>query len=80
MTDAVVETNKVEVREICFDGIMGEKDQKLVTGLSRTTRWRLEREGKFPVQVELSPGRRGRLGPEIKLWIKSLPRVGKGAP
>ena len=78
MTGAIVEPTKVEVREICFDGIMGEKDQKLVTNLSRVTRWRLEREGKFPTQVQLSPGRRGRRGPEIRDWIESRPRVGKG--
>ena len=65
-----------KVREVSYDGIMSEKDQKLVTGLSRQTRWRMEKEGTFPVQVKLSRQRRGRLGPEIKAWIDSLKRVG----
>jgi len=40
-----------EVHKICFDGIMKAADVELVTGLSRVTIWRLEREGKFPARV-----------------------------
>ena len=65
-----------KVREISFDGIISETDERLATGLSRTTRWRLEKEGKYPKRVQLSPGRVGRLGREVRDWIQSRPRVG----
>ena len=64
-----------KVREISFDGIISETDERLATGLSRTTRWRLEKGGKYPKRVQLSPGRVGRIGKEILGWINSRPRV-----
>jgi prophage regulatory protein len=39
------------------------------TGLSRSTRWRLERKGKFPKRRQLSPGCSGWLASEIAAWI-----------
>ena len=78
MTGAIVEPTKVEVRTISFEGIMSDHDVEIGTGgLSRTSRWRLEREGKFPRRVQLSPGRVGWIGSEILNWIKSRPRVGE---
>lgn len=71
------ETKIQKVKEISFDGIMSDHDEKLVTGLSRVTRWRLESDGKYPKRVQLSPGRVGRIGAEIKEWIESRPRVGE---
>jgi len=65
----------VEVREISFSGIMSEADQDLVTGVSRVTRWREERAGRFPRRVRLSAGRQGRHGHEIKKWIENRPFV-----
>ena len=69
------ETKTIKVREISFEGIMNEADQDLVTGVSRVTRWREERAGRFPKRVQLSPGRQGRHGHEIKKWIESRPCV-----
>lgn len=65
------------VRQISFDGIMSDADEKRVTGLSRVTRWRLERQGNYPKRVQLSPGRVGRMGREVKTWIESRPHVGQ---
>lgn len=65
----------VEVRRISFDGIMGAADVQLLTGLSRVTIWRLEKQALFPARVQLSPSRVGWLGPEVKAWIDSRPRV-----
>jgi len=65
----------VKIREISFDGLMSEADQDIVTGVSRVTRWRMEREGKFPKRVQISPGRQARHGPEIREWIDSRPYV-----
>jgi len=38
-------------------------------GLSRTTIWRLQRRGYFPLSVRLSPGRVGWLESEISAWL-----------
>lgn len=65
----------IQVNHVCFDGIMSDADEKMVTGLSRVTRWRMERKGKYPARVQLSPGRVGRIGAEIKAWLESRPRV-----
>jgi len=66
----------VEIRKISFDGIMPWEDVQLLTGLSRPTIWRLEREGRFPARVQISSNRVGWYGHEIKAWLESRPRVG----
>ena len=50
-------------------------DMLKLVGMGYTTVWRLEKEGKFPARVRLSPGRVGWLLPEIEAWIKDRPRV-----
>jgi prophage regulatory protein len=40
-----------------------------MTSLSRVTIWRLERDGKFPKRVQLSPRRVGWREDEIQEWI-----------
>ena len=45
------------------------------TGLSRTTRWRLERAGKFPKSVRLASGRVGYYADELAEWQASRPRA-----
>ncbi len=45
------------------DRIVGERECAAITSLSRTTRWRLMKQGLFPAKVSLSPNRVGwRLG------------------
>src|SRR5438876_10456063 len=39
------------------------------TGLSRTTVWRLERQGAFPARRRLSPGPVGWLESEVDEWL-----------
>ena len=43
------------------------------TGLSRTTIWRLERQGHFPKRLQLSPNRVGWKSDAIRDWIESRP-------
>jgi len=74
------ETKTTKVREISFDGLMKLSDVVLVTGLSRVTLWRLEREGKFPQSVQVSPGRVAKIGREVKEFIDSRPRVNLEQP
>lgn len=50
----------------------------LVSGLSRTTAWRLEKEGQFPCRRQLSPNAVGWLQIEVEAWVKSR-RVAKTA-
>ena len=69
------EDESVEVRLVSFDGIMKAADVQLVTGLSRVTIWRLEKQALFPARVQLSLSRVGWHGNEIKAWMNSRPRV-----
>ncbi len=69
------EDKPVEVRLVSFDGVMKAADVQLVTGLSRVTIWRLEKQALFPARVQLSLSRVGWHGNEIKEWINTRPRV-----
>ena len=44
------------------------------TGLSRTTLWRLERLGKFPLMIRLGANSIGWVESEIRAWIETRPR------
>jgi prophage regulatory protein len=59
-----------------IERIIREPAVNKATGLSRTTRWRLEREGKFPPRRKLSDNAVGWLESEIGEWIASrnIPR------
>ena len=72
------ETKIVKVLEISFDGILSAEDVQVLTGLSRPTIWRQERQGLFPARIQLTGNRVGWLGPEVKGWMESRPRVGLG--
>ena len=47
-----------------------------ITNLSRVTIWRMERAGKFPQRINISPNRVGWREDDINEWIESRPRVG----
>jgi len=49
--------------------IIRSKEVQELTGLSRTTIWRLERSGKFPARVPLSSSIVGWRSSEITHWI-----------
>ena len=53
------------------DRILREPVVKRRTSLSRTTRWRLERKGKFPQRLQLSDNAVGWRESEIDLWIEN---------
>ncbi len=54
--------------------ILRTRDVTRVTGLSRTTVWRLERAGKFPPRMRLGENSVGWLEEEVRSWIESRPR------
>jgi prophage regulatory protein len=54
---------------VATDAIIREPECRRRTGLSRSTRWRLERRGQFPRRRQLSPGCSGWIASEIAAWI-----------
>ena len=57
------------------DRFMREPEVHNITGLSRTTRWRLEREGKFPRRRAISDAAVGWLESEIDSWVAARQTV-----
>jgi predicted DNA-binding transcriptional regulator AlpA len=54
---------------------------KDITGLSRTTAWRLQKAGDFPLPVVISPGRVGWRESELEAWKASrAPRLASALP
>jgi predicted DNA-binding transcriptional regulator AlpA len=53
------------------DRIIRAKEVQAMTGLSRTTLWRLEREGEFPARVSLCAGSVGWRLKEVEDWIRT---------
>lgn len=51
------------------DRFLREREVRNITGLSRTTRWRMEREGGFPKRRQISPGAVAHLESEIQAWV-----------
>lgn len=58
------------------DRIIRSKEVQGITGLSRTTIWRMERTGKFPDRVSLGVGSVGWRLTEVNNWMKSRPKHG----
>lgn len=55
------------------DRFLSETEVLITTGLSRMTRWRLEKEGDFPKRRKISSQKVGWLESEIKEWINTRP-------
>lgn len=58
-----------------MDRIIRAKELQQLTGLSRVTIWRREREGNFPKRVKLSVGAVGYRLSEVKEWLAQLEEV-----
>ena len=50
--------------------ILREPSVRQLTGLSRSTRWRLQRIGAFPKPIRLSPGAIGYDLAEVEQWLE----------
>lgn len=71
--------------ELMVDRILRPKDVEAATGLSRTTIWRLVREGTFPAPLRLTgsaPGKgaRGWREGDVEKWLESRPRASEPTP
>lgn len=51
------------------DRLINDRECARLTSLSRTTRWRLQRNGLFPKAKSISPGRVAYLESEILAWV-----------
>jgi prophage regulatory protein len=51
------------------DRFIREPEVHRITGLSRTTRWRLERAGKFPKSYKTSDNTSAKLLSQIMTWM-----------
>ncbi len=54
--------------------ILRTSDVSRLTGLSRTTLWRMERAGTFPARVRLGENSVGWIEEEVRAWIEARPR------
>ena len=52
------------------DRFLREREVHNLTGLSRTTRWRLEKAGKFPRRRQISTNAVAWLESEVLEWMK----------
>lgn len=59
------------IAEVLEDRFVRESEADQITGLSRSTRWRLERRGQFPRRKKISPGAVGWLASELAQWLKT---------
>ncbi len=64
------------VADEAHGGIVREPECRTLTGLSRATRWRLERTGQFPKRRKLSSNTIGWLRSELLAWIASRGKLG----
>lgn len=55
--------------------VIRSKQLRQLTGLSRTTIWRLEREGDFPARIRLTRTGVGWRRTEIETWLATRPEV-----
>jgi prophage regulatory protein len=55
--------------------VIREPECRRITGLSRPTRWRLERDGRFPRSFRLSANTKGWWLHEVLAWIAERARA-----
>lgn len=58
-----------------IDRTIREPECRQITGLCRTTRYLMEREGKFPARRKLGGRAVGWMLSEIQAWQQSQPKV-----
>jgi prophage regulatory protein len=70
------ETRSTQMQQHKIDRFLREPQVFNVTKLSRSTRWRLEKEGKFPRRRRISCAAVGWLESEILFWLESCTVIG----
>ena len=64
-----LEHSPVRAGNEAIDRIIGERECRQITDLSRTTRWRLMRAGKFSKKFRISPNRKGWMLSSVLSWL-----------
>ena len=54
-----------------LDRILSPREAWKTAGVSRSTMYRLEKEGRFPSRLHVSIGRTGYLASELDAWLKA---------
>ena len=62
-------------RDLTPDRIVREQECKQLSGLARTTRYMMEKDGKFPTRRKLGGRSVGWLLSEISAWQTSQPKA-----
>jgi len=65
----------IETSEFVEDRFIREAETCEITGLSRTTLWRLEKAGDFVKRYRLGPNSIGRKHSELMAWMKTREAV-----
>ena len=66
-------------KEFLVNQFIREPECLKITGLSRTTRWRLEKKGDFPKRCKISQNIIGWLASDLDRWISSRQNEGLSA-
>ena len=61
--------------DVAPDRIIGERECRKITDLSRTSRWRMMRRQEFPAKVRISPNRTGWRLSQILKWLRERETV-----
>ena len=61
--------------EADVDRFIRESECRAITGLSRATRWRMEREEKFPKRKQISKNGVAWLLSEVTTWMRRSPVI-----
>lgn len=62
------------------DRFIRESETSEITGLSKTTHWRLEKAGQFPKRYQLGPNSVGRKHSEVIAWMETRQSVDAPTP
>jgi len=62
------------MKNLLQNKFLRENEAASISGLSRTTRWRLERKGQFPRRYQISDGITAYKQSEILEWLESRTR------
>lgn len=73
--NSVSAVSQFDQKPIVSDRILRSSEVYEMTGVSRVTIWRWERERKFPARVRLGPNSVGWLESDIQNWIRSKEKV-----
>ena len=78
LTTRVLSLRIVGVKEVMtmYDRLLRRREVEEITGMGRSSIYRLERKGKFPRRVRIGPKAVRWREREITAWVESLPEAG----